>query len=162
MMIPREEAIKRICDFLTQIGIPFQKAPIEGRSFLPGLKIDQGSLTIDVDKLEYPGDILHEAGHIALFDPLKRPFLNQEMLDTQPSEQSEEIGVQLWSYFAAEACGVPAEMVFHDGGYHTQNKWIIDNFRKRIFVGMPLLVWMRIADPVPKGEYPVIRNWLRQ
>lgn len=156
------EAIGRIRNFLDRIGIVCREGALEEKTFLPGLKIDQGSLTIDVNKLEYPGDILHEAGHIALFDPQQRPFLNQEMLDTQPSEQSEEIGVQLWSYFAAEACGVPAEMVFHEGGYRTQSKWIIDNFRNRKFIGMPLLVWMRIVEPVPAGEYPVIKNWLRQ
>ncbi len=160
-MIHADEAVARICSFLDRIGISYCKAAIEGDTFLPGLLIDNGSLTIDLSKLHYPGDVLHEAGHIALTHPAKRPFLNQDMLNAQSEQESEEIGVQLWTFLATREIGLPADVVFHSGGYRGQSKWFIENFEKGNFIGLPLLVWMKIVEPAPQGNFPVVKSWLR-
>ena len=44
-------------------------APISHPSVLPGITIEAGTLIIDAGKLLYPGDILHEAGHLATASP---------------------------------------------------------------------------------------------
>lgn len=159
--MPHDEAIGIMTRFLDRIGIPYRFAAIDGDTFLPGLLIDQGSLTIDLSKLSYPGDILHEAGHIALTDPAKRPFLNQDMLNTQSEQESEEIGVQLWTFLAAREIGLPVDVVFHAGGYKGQSNWFIQNFENGRLIGLPLLVWMKVVEPPAHGDFPAVKSWLR-
>src|SRR4051812_25031443 len=55
-----------ITAFLREIGIDVQFAPIEEVTFLPGLTIRDGGIVVDATKLLYPGDLLHEAGHLAV------------------------------------------------------------------------------------------------
>lgn len=155
------EAIGRMRSFLDRIGIVCREGAIEGETFLPGLLIDQGSLTIDLSKLSYPGDILHEAGHIALTDPAKRPFLNQEMLNAQSGKESEEIGVLLWTFLASREIGFPDDFVFHAGGYKGQSTWLMEQYQAGHYIGLPLLVWMGITTPSPAGGLPVVKSWLR-
>ncbi len=47
---------------------------MEQKTFLPGLHLHHGVLQIDLDKLAFAGDILHEAGHIAVCEPQERQF----------------------------------------------------------------------------------------
>ena len=71
---------------------------IAAETFLPGLCIERGGLVYASAKLEHPGDLLHEAGHIAMSPPSKR--------DVMGGTLDEELGVQLemaaiaWSYAA--------------------------------------------------------------
>ena len=44
--------------------------------FLPGLQLENGAIIIDPEKLFYPGDIIHEAGHWQqCFPMLAKPCL---------------------------------------------------------------------------------------
>lgn len=60
-----------IVAFLEEIGIPVRRVAIEENTFLPGVMISQGTLLVDEEKLLYPGDLLHEGGHIAVMSPKK-------------------------------------------------------------------------------------------
>ena len=157
-----QEVIRIACDFLQEIGIPFEKTTLTNPSFLPGLLIDKGCLFIDEQQLAYPGDILHEAGHIALTDPLIRPELGQEWLDNaEKTYGGEEIGVILWSLLAARAIGIPEALVVHEGGYRGQSKWHLEQFGKGTYIGLPLLQWMQIVQGFTETGYPIVRKWLR-
>ncbi len=50
-------------------------APILGKIFVLGLAIVEGSIQIDPEAESFPGDLLHEAGHIAVCAPELRRYL---------------------------------------------------------------------------------------
>ena len=156
-----EEVISKICAFLDTIGIQHDEALLEEETFLPGLLIEHGTIRIDRSRLAYPGDLLHEAGHIALAMPEQRPAMGQEDLEVKDPAQSDEMGVILWTYLAAKHIGLPPEAIFHAGGYKDQSNWLIEQFEKGNYIGLPLLNWMGITEPASAGETPQILSWLR-
>jgi hypothetical protein len=63
--LPFDGVTARIVDFLTSIGLDVRTETIQDRTFVPGIVIHHGVLVIDPPQLTYPGDLLHEAGHLA-------------------------------------------------------------------------------------------------
>ena len=55
------------------------------RAILPGLAIEHGAILVDEQRLSHPGDILHEAGHLAVADPVGR---NAPTLSPTPGVES--------------------------------------------------------------------------
>ncbi len=62
-----------LVDFLNAIGISTREGAVPSDSFLPGLRIVDGGLIYDRAALRWPGDLLHEAGHIATAAAAQRP-----------------------------------------------------------------------------------------
>ncbi len=155
---------KTIIEFLNGIGIHVHLKPLPGDTFLPGVRIEHGALAVDPEQLRYPGDMLHEAGHIAVMAPSRRP---QAYADAGP-DMGEEIAAQAWSYAAAKAAGIPVELVFHDDGYKGAARWLRDHYEgDQCFAGLPLLAWYRMTDMPDKSSpdrtgYPHMKAWLRQ
>ncbi|GAB3678055.1 hypothetical protein GCM10027594_35780 [Hymenobacter agri] len=148
--------------FLAEIGIPTQEAELTVDTFLPGILIENGGLLIDPAKLLYPGDLLHEAGHLAVTPDAERIQLVGNVMAGKPEQQGtdgEEIVAMLWSYAAAQAIGVPPEVVFHPNGYRNASAWMLDNFRQKIYPGLPLLVWMGLTTT---DDFPHMTRWLRE
>ncbi|MDO7845345.1 hypothetical protein Q5H92_03175 [Hymenobacter sp. M29] len=148
--------------FLAEIGIPTQETELTADTFLPGILIEGGGLLIDPAKLLYPGDILHEAGHLAVTPTAERAQLAGNVMAGKPEQHGtdgDEIVAMLWSYAAAQAIGVPPEIVFHPAGYRGSSQWILDNFRHGIYSGLPLLVWMGLTT---NEEFPRMTRWLRE
>src|SRR5687768_15343073 len=54
-----------IAQFLTGIGIEVVPAELDDDCLLPGIQVDRGRLLVDESRLAFPGDLLHEAGHLA-------------------------------------------------------------------------------------------------
>ncbi|MEO5645810.1 MAG: hypothetical protein ABIQ40_08335 [Bacteroidia bacterium] len=152
----RDEIISRIFSFLDKIGIQYEESKIEDSSFMPGMIIRNGKLIVDIETLKYPGDLLHEAGHIAVSHPEKRNKMNGEIAKENAGE---EIAALLWSYMAARETGIPAEVVFHPDGYKGDSEWLLENFKNKMFIGYPLLNWMKIFEK-KDGDLKVI-SWLR-
>jgi len=148
-------------EFLDRIGIAYRIAKLDEQTFLPGIAIDGGTVIIDPERLAYPGDILHEAGHIAVTEPSRRGSLNQEVLGSESPKESDEIGVMLWTYLAAKELGIPPAVVFHAGGYRGSAEWLIEQFEGGTYIGLPLLTWMGITENPPPGERPRVISWLR-
>lgn len=48
---------------------------MEKNTLLAGIAIREGVIIVDAEKLSYPGDLLHEAGHIAVTPAHKRQCL---------------------------------------------------------------------------------------
>lgn len=160
-----EHHTSTILSFLNDIGISYSFEPIEGETFLPGLKLRMGTLVIDMEKLLYPGDILHEAGHLACMPP----NIRKEMSDNLPSGDLHDGGELMaiaWSYAASVHLGIAAEVVFHEHGYKNASESIIENFKASRFIAVPLLQWLGMAYDEKQAKntglkpYPVMQKWL--
>lgn len=158
--------LNKCIPFLTHIGIPTVFRKIEGDSFLPGLLIENGVLIIDETALLYPGDILHEAGHIAVMPASARPSLNAQALVDSKNREAEEMMAIAWSYAACLQIDLDPKYVFHEAGYRGGSDGIVENFNAGRYVGTAMLHWCNMAfEPAhtPKGQlpYPTMTNWLR-
>ena len=70
-MSPPPEAII-IIEFLREQGFEVREDVLSSESFLPGIAIVEGALVVDWAGSPSPGDLLHEAGHLALLPPVQR------------------------------------------------------------------------------------------
>lgn len=148
-----------ILHFLAERGIDAEATTLSDDTFLPGILIHEGRLLIDRQRLRHPGDVLHEAGHIAVTTAAERPFLGGNITENNPEKEGEELAVLLWTYAACLAINLPAEVVFHPGGYKGQSDWLLETFRSGQYPGLPLLVWMGLST---KEEFPRMTRWLRE
>lgn len=158
-----DSILEQIYAFLEKIGIEVIEATIPDATFLPGILIRQGKLIIDRDKLAYPGDVLHEAGHIAVTIPSERPCLDGNITEGRPDKQGDELAVILWTYAACQHISIPPEIVFHTQGYKGDSEWLLEGFKNKQYIGLPLLIWMGMTqdEAAPEGGFPKMTTWLR-
>lgn len=165
--IAREKLLTKMTDFLDQIGIGYKFEEMNEDTFLPGLKIERGILLIDESKLKYVGDILHEAGHIALLPPSIREVLSGS-LENQPEPEGTEMAVIAWTYAACKAIGIPAQIVIHEEGYKGGASSIIKNFDEGCYFGVPILQWLGMTvekkhSTMPDQDvFPKMSFWVRK
>ena len=119
-------------------------------------------LIVDPARLLYPGDLLHEAGHLATMLPARRASTGENA----GSDMGDEIAAQTWSYAAAVHLGLPPEIVFHATGYKGSAATLIETYRDGK-AGVPLLQWMGLtldrkqAAAISASPYPHMLRWLR-
>ncbi len=162
--VRQAEYMQQSLDFLQQIGIETIFSKIDDTTFLPGLKIVHGKLHIDMQQLQYPGDILHEAGHIAITAPEKRMLLHGDTTTNNPQADGDEMLAVLWSYAAAKHLGLPTNFVFHEHGYKRDSAWLIQQFEEaRNYIGIHLLEWtgMCTTKKDAPNAFPKMLRWLR-
>lgn len=152
-MSAEADILAQITGFFDRIGIPWKSGQLKKPTALPGIRIKHGVLKFDPDKLQWPGDLLHEAAHIALAAPSARAEVCSR--DTDPP--AEEMAAMAWSYAAALACGIPPEVVFHEGGYQTGGAHLMAQYATGGGYGVPMLYWYRMTR-----EFPQITSWLRE
>ncbi|MDN3670646.1 hypothetical protein QWY93_15085 [Echinicola jeungdonensis] len=148
-----------ILSFLNQIDIKVIETALKEDTFLPGIKIDKGRLLYDPDKLEHPGDLLHEAGHMALMTPKEAVLIEGNVADFRPPGQDDEIGVQAWTFAAVLHLDLPPEVVFHDAGYHGESQWLMELFQSGKYPGLSLLAWMGLCE---ESKFPKMKRWVRE
>lgn len=154
----------RIAGFLGGIGVDVVPAEVGEGSFLPGVRVERGRLLVDEKRLLHPGDLLHEAGHVAVMTAADRVARDGDV----GADLGEEIGAIAWSYAAAVHLGIDPEVVFHPDGYRGASGGFLENFRNRRYVGVPLLQWMgltlddRQAAEEALPPYPHMIRWLRE
>ena len=152
----------RIVAFLEQIGIPVATDAVPEESLLPAMTIRDGMLVFDPQRLEWPGDLLHEAGHIAVTDPALRPTLSDVR-----SDPAEEMSAIAWSYAAALAIDLDPAIVFHEAGYNGGSASILENFTTGRYFGVPMLEYYgmtltkRFTEERGMPRYPHMLSWLR-
>jgi hypothetical protein len=157
---------EKITTFLEEIGIKVVEKDLDDTTFLPGLALGPNILYVDYSKLKYPGDLLHEAGHIAVTAPHDRSLIGtNDIPDTWPT-QGDEIVAILWSYAALTHLGLPPDFVFHSNGYKGHSQWYIDSFTQSNYIGLPLLQWLKMTpseEEVQQGKpaFPAMKNWVR-
>jgi hypothetical protein len=155
-----DEAAKALA-FMDRLGLRWELAALGEETFLPGLALEEGVLKVDPSHLKHPGDILHEAGHMALTPGGERGALGPEGLQ----DPGFEIATLAWSYAAALHLGIPPEVVFHSGGYKGQSAWILGTLQSGGLMGQPLLAWLGLTSCGNIGDgkvqFPAMSKWLR-
>lgn len=158
----RDLVLKQIFQFFDEISLRYNFTKIETETFLPGIRINNGGLQIDLENLKYPGDLLHEAGHIAVSLSAERENLNDNVIENNSEKAGEEMAVLLWSFAAARKIGLPTETVFHEDGYKGEAKWLAEQFESGNYIGLPLLQWMGLTDAEGENAFPKMKTWLRK
>ncbi|MFM5895367.1 MAG: hypothetical protein ACKOQM_13165 [Novosphingobium sp.] len=146
-------AAQTIVSFLDQIGLTVTVGADLGETFLPGLAIRSGAIVIDPAARVWPGDLLHEAGHVAVTEAPARAELDQP-----PADGGTEMAAIAWSVAAALACGVGLDVLFHQEGYKGDATWLRGQFAVGKPFGVPLLAWYGLTSEV---EFPEMQRWLR-
>jgi len=160
--------LETISGFINEIGISCTEGPIPEITFLPGIAVVQGSLVYDVARLKYPGDLLHEAGHLAVLLPADRGLANgSDNISGDLDPGGAEMAAIAWSWAAKEALGVPAEVLFHDGGYQEGGDALASNFEQGKYLGHYMLQWIGMTSTQTQVQadmplYPKMKRWLRQ
>ena len=154
--------LEKIFHFFEEIAILYNFTEIEVETFLPGIQIKNGVLQIDLKKLKYPGDLLHEAGHIAVSLSVERENLNNNVIENNIEKAGEEMAVLLWSYAALRKIGLHSEIVFHQNGYKGEGDWLIEQFEGGNYIGLPLLQWMGLTNVEGEYAFPKMKAWLRE
>lgn len=161
----KELLVEKITTFLSEIGIIIIKDVISEVTFLPGLKILGNSIIIDSEKLLYPGDILHEAGHIAVTPSQERIHIGTEKMNKDWPSQGDEIGAMLWSYAASVHLELPNDVVFHPNGYKGSSQWLIESYTQQNYIGLPFLEWCGLTASNKNDQsgivFPQMKQWLR-
>ncbi|MCW3847311.1 hypothetical protein OF829_08660 [Sphingomonas sp. LB-2] len=154
--------LTKITDFLDRIGVPVVIERVADDSFLPGVTVWRGTLAFDPEHLPYPGDLLHEAGHIAVTDPAVR-----NTLDTVSDNPAEEMAAIAWSYAAALEIGIDPAVVFHEHGYRGGGAYLIPALSDGCGPGVPMLAYYGMTAEAKWAEargmapYPAMARWLR-
>lgn len=152
----------RILTFLEEIGIAVSQGETRTDSFLPGIEIRNGTLVLDPARTFYPGDLLHEAGHIACADPTTRATLCEV-----ESDPGDEMAAIAWSYAAARAIGIDTRTLFHGDGYLGGGEALAVAFDNGTGPGPPMLQFFGMSAEPHQAEalglpaYPQMAKWLR-
>lgn len=162
-MVFSDPVVARIVPFLLRIGIPVIIEPVPDGALLPGVTVRHGALVFDPEHLAWPGDLLHEAGHIAVTDPAVRSTLAEVSIDP-----AEELAAMAWSYAAAIALDIEPEIVFHAGGYCGGGANYLESYRNGgTGIGVPMLQFYGMsaephqADALGRAPFPAMSRWLR-
>lgn len=162
-----DRATDRIVSFLRAIGIDVRESRFAEPSFLPGVRIVDGGLRVDRDALRWPGDLLHEAGHIAVVPAPARALLNDALEAQQEIEHGGEVEATAWAYAAIVHLGLDPAVLFHEGGYRGQSAALIRTFSFGVYpgsfglarAGMTVIGQEATRAGIP--PYPHMTQWLR-
>jgi len=152
---------ERLAAFVREIDLPLRAAALPADTLLPGLDICDGAIVVDEARLAHPGDILHEAGHLAVAAPAER---GAPRLSPSPADEMASIA---WSYAALRYVDLDPAIVFHPEGYKGGSAAIVENFEAGRCVGVPLLqLYAMSHEPrqaTRKGvpPFPHMLRWVR-
>jgi hypothetical protein len=154
-----------IVDFLRSVGFAVRFAPLPEMPGLPGIAAEGEEILVDPDALAGAGDLLHEAGHLAVMSPKRR----REARGRFNSSMAEEMMAQAWSYAAALHLGIDPAFVFHEHGYGSHGGgWLADSFAKGGTPGVPGLCWLGLTShkcgghEIPGSVYPAMIAWINE
>ena len=158
-----EETAARAIDFLDSIGIETDWLGDEEVQRVDGMAIIDGRILVAPDKPLWPGDLLHEGGHVAVCEPESRPCLGP--VEADPTDEFMAIG---WSFAAAREIDMPLAQLFHKGGYRQEGQRLIDSFATGHWIGAPMLAYygmteLNLQAALAKGvpTFPGMIRWLR-
>lgn len=180
------EHFDRIVDFLRTVGLPVEVGPFGAEGFLPGVTIRDGTLRVDPEHLYVSGDLLHEAGHMAIVPSRLRPMLGtnletslRDVVDADGDPLARlalahtEIMAIAWSYAALRALDLPPETLFFAGGYKmtaSQQAHFLSLMENGNYFGILHLASVGMTGPMgvmamlhANGlpPFPVMTRWLQ-
>ena len=118
----QNDIVVRMVSFLDEIGIPVRPGHVNDDTFLPGIEVVEGGLIIDEAKLLYPGDLLHEAGHLAVASRELRNKLSGKVEIPKADLNVIESAAMCWSYAACIHLNLDPRVIFHEHASSLQ--WI--------------------------------------
>lgn len=161
------QTVATIVDFLQSIGITVQSGEVSGDTFLPAIRITGGVLVYDAQRLRWPGDLLHEAGHIAITPAAQRAGLTDALDGNDLAPHAGEVEAIAWSWAALVHLGLPPELLFHPEGYKGQSAGLMLTYSMGIHPGAVGLAraGMTSADAASAAggvaQYPAMHRWMR-
>jgi len=161
-----DELLDIIEAFLTSIGLPPVHEPLES-SLMPGVTLRRGQLVVDRARVEWPGDLLHEAGHLAVTPAALRSSLDDMIPVERQTPHGGEAEATAWAFAAVTALNLPPSVLFHAGGYHGRSEALIFSYTMGSWPGAGGLcatgMAASAADAAARGvaSYPHMLRWLR-
>lgn len=156
-----------IVEFLCSIGLDVRAAAVADDAFLPGLRIAAGSLLVDRARLRWPGDLLHEAGHIATTPAAARAHLDDALASAPAIAHAGEAEATAWAWAALQHLGLAPDLLFHAGGYHGRSAGLATTYGLGVCPGAHGLAqagMTLLGDQARKAglpPYPHMLRWLR-
>lgn len=190
--LDRQHWTREVVTFLRGIGLAVteRQAPLqEGETFLPHVLVNQGGLEVVMEEA-YPGDVLHEAAHLAIIPAQFRPFANWDLseaesrmtqyldehpmaLATYPEDpvaraivQAADPEATAWQYAAAVHLKVPERWIFPRGSYEGTRIDMLRCLKASSYVGINGLRaagWTLLRpNPIRPDVpvYPKLKFWL--
>jgi len=142
-----------ILDFVRSLPLPVRLLDDVPDPVFAGMKVARGEILLAPAQIENPGDVLHEAGHLAIVAAADRPRFPEECKPTG----GQELAALAWSYAAAVHLALPPEVVFHPAAYKGESPALLETFADGRWVGVHYLVWRKLTEP---ALYPSMRRWL--
>jgi hypothetical protein len=175
----------RVVSFLRGIGIPCDIVP-GATGFMPGVRIHQGGLQIAPEVAL--GDVLHEAGHLAVLPGRFRRLANDDvsvvqklMMDTvdftnpdsgeaRAALQSGDAEATAWAWAAGEYLELDPSQVIRDRDYGGTGRDVRFALKNRAYLGINGLAsgGFCVTRPGPleklKGlpAYPQLAMWVQR
>jgi hypothetical protein len=136
----QQQALLRYCaEFVNQIGLDV-KEETGATGFVPGVKIVDGALRYDLTSA-LPGDLLHEAGHLAVLPSALRAccnvdvdLLSEKIYNALQAAQAcgnegakrallqcGEQEATAWAWAVGVHLGLPVKSIIHDDAYEEVN-----------------------------------------
>lgn len=163
----QDSLTEKIAQFLIEIGIEVVPTKFSNETFLPGIEVKNGKLLVDESKLKYPGDLLHEAGHLALATSEVRRKLSGEVVIPDENMNEIEVAVMAWGFAAVKFLEIELRTLFHEGGYHGKSEGLILNFSLGVYPGahslerFGLTATGKYAEESGISPYPNMLKWVR-
>jgi len=163
----QDNLVRKLAGFLNSIGLEVIPGRVQGETFLPGIEVKDGRLIVDESRLLYPGDLLHEAGHLAVMSGTMRKGLNGNLVESEADTALIEVAAIAWSYAACIHLGMDPGIVFHPAGYHGKSAALLLGFSLGVYPGVNQLqsAGLAVAGAEARAAgvppYPHILKWVR-
>lgn len=145
-------------NFSKEIGLPLISKTLDGNEELLGLKAESGNISLDIEKVKYPGDILKLTARMAICKPEIRRQLVGAGIQNDHLKEQREIAALLWIYAACKKLDIGLDIVLQNDKTKGETEWFLDNFKRQNYIGLPLLCTMNLAE---KNAFPAMKHWLR-
>lgn len=159
--------LARIVAFLRETGLDVREGEVAGDAFLPGVEVIAGRIVYDPARLAWPGDLLHEAGHIAITPAARRAELPGLLEGLPVDAHGGEVDATAWAYAACVALGLAPDVLFHAGGYRGHGQDLAMMYALGVYPGAAGLARAGLAhvgqEAAAQGLpcYPRMIRWLR-
>jgi len=154
-----ERPLESILAFLEEIGLSVREGFVAPGSFLPGIRVSGGVVVFDRAAMRWPGDLLHEAGHIATTPSALRAALDDALEASASVPHAGEVEATAWAYAAVVHLKLDASVLFHEGGYQGHSEGLVRSFGLGVYPGAHGLVQ---AGMTAAGTYPRMNRWMRE
>ena len=163
----QDNLVRKLAGFLNGIGLEVIPGRIQSETFLPGIEVKDGRLIVDESRLLYPGDLLHEAGHLAVLSGTMRKGRSGNLMESGADTALIEVAAIAWSYAACLHLDIAPTIVFHPAGYHGKSTALLLGFSLGVYPGANQLQSAGLAvtgaEAKAKGvpPYPHMLKWIR-